>query len=66
MLLLQTSGLKVERIELFDHSLEVLGFPNSPFKGRILKALRGTLRGINPILFHVPLWRFMSTSLKQQ
>jgi hypothetical protein len=50
MLLLQTIGLQVERIELFDHSLEVLGFPNSPLKGRILKAVRGTLLGINPIL----------------
>jgi len=50
MLLLQTCGFQVERIELFDHSLEVLGFPNSPLKGRILKAVRGTLLGINPIL----------------
>lgn len=50
LLLLQTSGLRVERIELFDHSLEVLGFPNAPLKGRILKTVRGALLGINPIL----------------
>lgn len=50
LLLLQTSGLQVECIELFDHSLEVLSFPSAPLKGRILKLARRALLRINPIL----------------
>jgi SAM-dependent methyltransferase len=50
LLLLQTSGLEVEKFELFDHSIEVLGFPNSPIKGQLMKFTRSALLAINPFL----------------
>jgi len=50
LLLLQTSNLQVELLELFDHSLDVLSFPNSPVKGLMLKAARTSLLKFSPIL----------------
>lgn len=49
-LLLQTSGLEVEGFELFDHSLEVLSFPQSPLKGRFMKTVRSMALSLDPLL----------------
>lgn len=49
-LLLQTSGLEVEGFELFDHSIEVLSFPQSLLKGRLMKTVRSTALSQNPYL----------------
>lgn len=50
MLLLQTAGLKVQALRLFDHSLEVLQFNSSPLKGRIQRAIRQSAYRFNPVL----------------
>jgi SAM-dependent methyltransferase len=49
MLLLQTSGLLVDHLRLFDHSLDVLQFNSTPLKGHMHKALRSAVFAMNPV-----------------
>ncbi|QPF87124.1 class I SAM-dependent methyltransferase [Bradyrhizobium genosp. L] len=44
LLLLQTSGLQVEKIDIFDHSLEVHSFQKGRLKGSVAMSLRQALR----------------------
>lgn len=50
LLLLQTSGLEVDRFELFDHSREVLSFPHASLKGWAMKAVRSSMLRLSPFL----------------
>lgn len=47
-LLLETTGLKVARLEVFDHSLAVHGFSNGAFKARLKSGIRRSLLALNP------------------
>lgn len=47
MLLLQTSGLDVEKMDIFDHSFDVYSFQRGRLKGAIAMVLRQTLRNIS-------------------
>ena len=50
-LLLQTSGLIVENLQLFDHSLAVHSFHDGMrMKGRLKKMVRGAILGFSPTL----------------
>jgi SAM-dependent methyltransferase len=50
LLLLQSSGLNVKDIKIFDHSLKVHQFHTSPNKGLIKKLIRGAMLRFSPIL----------------
>jgi SAM-dependent methyltransferase len=50
MLLLQTAGLRVQTLRIFDHSLEVLQFNSTPLKGLLHKAIRQSALSISPVL----------------
>ena len=50
LLLLQTAGLDVQNMQIFDHSLEAQRFHTTPNKGFLKKSIRGTILRINPIL----------------
>ncbi len=50
LVLLQTAGLDVIDLELFDHSAAVHSFGTSAWKGRLRMALRRGLLKLNPIL----------------
>jgi SAM-dependent methyltransferase len=47
LLLLQTSGLNVEAMEIFDHSFGVHSFQKGKVKGTVAMALRRSLRELN-------------------
>lgn len=49
-LLLETSGLQVQRMAVFDHSLELLRFQQGPLKAHAKHALRGALLALGPRL----------------
>lgn len=49
LLLLQTAGLQVQDLRLFDHSLEILQFDGSPLKGLVQKAARSAVFGLSPV-----------------
>jgi SAM-dependent methyltransferase len=50
LLLLQTSGLDVQEIKVFDHSLAAQQFHTSLINGSLKKTLRGTILRFNQIL----------------
>ncbi len=50
MVLLQTAGMNVSDLRLFDHSRAVHNFGRQPWKGRLMQAVRGTMLSVNPSL----------------
>jgi len=50
LLLLQTAGLDVQDIRIFDYSLEAQQFHTTVTKGLLRKTIRGALLSFNPIL----------------
>ena len=50
VILLQTAGLKVKEVRLFDHSLAVHSFHTSPLTGTVKGFIRGALLRISPVL----------------
>jgi SAM-dependent methyltransferase len=50
MILLQSVGYEVERLELFDHSLDVVGFGVSKSRAILQRAVRQTALRLNPLL----------------
>jgi hypothetical protein len=49
-LLLRTSGLEVQRFELFDPLYGVLSFRKAPLKGRLMSTVQSMILGLRPIL----------------
>lgn len=48
MILLQTTGMKVMDLRLFDHSRAVHNFGRAPWKGRVMQIIRGTMLSLSP------------------